>query len=271
MGATALEDALQDDVDKTLVALQEAGLKIWVLTGDKVETAFNIGMACKHIPPSAIVHFLINVTDVAELSNRLQQIEADLTSSASRPTALVIDGTTVSALLLHLPKQFAELALQCKAVLCCRLSPLQKSEIVMLIKQSGNHITAAIGDGANDVSMIQEAHIGIGIVGREGKQAARCADYAIAKFDMLQRLLLVHGHYNTERLAFLVLFYCYKNIIITGCMALFQIYDLYSATSVYNDLYLWLFDIIYISFSFTYLAMSDKHYSENTLLRYENN
>ncbi|KAH8418900.1 hypothetical protein KR222_003799, partial [Zaprionus bogoriensis] len=268
LGATALEDALQDNVDTTLVALQEAGLKIWVLTGDKVETAFNIGMACKHIPTSAEVYYLLGVTEPGELVNRLNQIKAGLASGTAKPTALVIDGSTVTALLQHQPKEFSALALQCKAVLCCRLSPLQKSEVVMLIKKSSKHITAAIGDGANDVSMIQEAHIGIGIVGREGKQAARSADYAIAKFNMLQRLLLVHGHYNTERLAFLVLFYCYKNIIITGCMALFQVYDMFSATSVYNDLYLWLFDIIYISFSFTYLAMSEKHYSENTLLKF---
>ncbi|EDW65626.1 phospholipid-transporting ATPase IF [Drosophila virilis] len=268
LGATALEDALQDDVDKTLIALQEAGLKIWILTGDKVETALSIGMACKQIPQVAEVHFLINITEPEELQRRLNQLELGIASNTSTPTCLVIDGITVSALLSQLPDQFAVVALNCKAVLCCRLSPLQKSEIVMLIKKSGKHITAAIGDGANDVSMIQEAHIGIGISGVEGRQAARSADYSIAKFSMLQRLLLVHGHYNTERLAFMVLFYCYKNIIITGCMALFQVYDLYSATSVYNELYLWLFDIIYISFSFTYLAMSDKHYSENTLLRF---
>ncbi|XP_043867375.1 phospholipid-transporting ATPase IH isoform X2 [Drosophila mojavensis] len=268
LGATALEDALQDDVDKTLIALQEAGLKIWVLTGDNVETTFSIGRACKHIPEIAEVHFLINITVCEALQKRLNQIELGITSATSKPTCLVIDGITVSALLTHLPEQFTDVALKCKAVLCCRLSPLQKSEIVMHIKRSSQHITAAIGDGANDVSMIQEAHIGIGISGVEGKQAARSADYAIAKFFMLQRLLLVHGHYNNERLAFMVLFYCYKNLIITGCMALFQVYDLYSATSVYNELFLWLFDIIYISFSFTYLAMSDKHYSESTLLRF---
>ncbi|ALC48588.1 CG9981 [Drosophila busckii] len=265
LGATALEDALQDDVDQTLISLQLAGLKIWVLTGDKVETALNIGMSCKHIPPTAEVHFLLGLSEQEALTQRLQQLELGL-AQANKPTALVIDGQSISALLLHTPEQFADLALQCKAVLCCRLSPLQKSEIVMLIKKRGKHITAAIGDGANDVSMIQEAHIGIGIMGREGKQAARSADYAIANFGMLRRLLLVHGHYNSERLAFLVLFYCYKNIIITGCMALFQLYDLYSATSVYNELFLWLFDIIYISFSFTYLAMSEKHYSEDRLL-----
>ncbi|KAH8287613.1 hypothetical protein KR054_010753 [Drosophila jambulina] len=260
LGATALEDALQDNVGETLEALQRAGLKIWVLTGDKVETAFNIGLACRHIPPGSKPHFIVNLSEPAELRARLQELEA------AEAEVLVIDGTTIAALLTHLPLEFADLALRCRAVLCCRLSPLQKCEIVTLVKKRKKHITAAIGDGANDVSMIQEAHIGIGIAGREGKQAARCADYAIARFEMLRRLLLVHGHYNSQRLAFLVLFYCYKNIIITGCMALFQVYDLYSATNVYNSLYLWLFDIVYISFSFTYLAISDKHYSEEKLL-----
>ncbi|XP_017126564.1 phospholipid-transporting ATPase IF [Drosophila elegans] len=260
LGATALEDALQEQVGETLEALQAAGLKIWVLTGDKVETAYNIGLACRHIPPGSRQHFIVNVTDPEELQTRLQEIEA------ADPEVLVVDGTTISTLLTHAPRQFADLALHCRAVLCCRLSPLQKSEIVTLVKRRKKHITAAIGDGANDVSMIQEAHIGIGIAGREGKQAARCADFAIARFEMLRRLLLVHGHYNSQRLAFLVLFYCYKNIIITGCMALFQVYDLFSATNVYNSLYLWLFDFVYISFSFTYLSFSDKEYSEETLL-----
>ncbi|XP_016951977.1 phospholipid-transporting ATPase IF [Drosophila biarmipes] len=260
LGATALEDALQEHVGDTLEALQAAGLKIWVLTGDKVETAYNIGLACRHIPPGSKQHFIVNLTEPAELLTRLQEIGSD------NPEVLVVDGISITALLEHTPCEFGDLALRCRAVLCCRLSPLQKSEIVTLIKRRKKHITAAIGDGANDVSMIQEAHIGIGITGREGKQAARCADFAIARFEMLRRLFLVHGHYNSQRLAFLVLFYCYKNIIITGCMALFQVYDLFSATNVYNSLYLWLFDIVYISFSFTYLAISDKDYSEETLL-----
>ncbi|XP_020805217.1 probable phospholipid-transporting ATPase IF [Drosophila serrata] len=260
LGATALEDALQENVGETLEALQRAGLKIWVLTGDKVETAFNIGLACRHIPPGSKPHFIVDLTEPSELRARLQELEA------AGAEVLVIDGITIAALLTHLPREFADLALRCRAVLCCRLSPLQKCEIVTLVKKRKKHITAAIGDGANDVSMIQEAHIGIGIAGREGKQASRCADFAIARFEMLRRLLLVHGHYNSQRLAFLVLFYCYKNIIITGCMALFQVYDLFSATNVYNSLYLWLFDIVYISFSFTYLAISDKHYSEEKLL-----
>ncbi|XP_032311944.1 phospholipid-transporting ATPase IF isoform X2 [Drosophila ananassae] len=262
LGCTALEDALQDEVDATLEALQRAGLKIWVLTGDKVETAVNISLACRHIPQNAKPHFIIQKTDKETLIRRLEEIKT------KDPEVLVVDGTTIAALLTHLPQLFADLALRCRAVLCCRLSPLQKSEIVSLIKRRKKHITAAIGDGANDISMIQEAHIGIGIAGREGKQAARCADFSIGRFEMLRRLFLVHGHYNSQRLALMVLFYCYKNIIITGCMALFQVYDLFSATNVYNSLYLWLFDIVYISFSFTYLALTDKDYNEETLLRH---
>lgn len=110
--------------------------------------------------------------------------------------------------------EFRDLAIKCNAVLCCRLSPLQKYEVVHLMKTMPNRpITAAIGDGANDVSMIQEAHVGLGIVGKEGRQAARCADYAFANFAMLKKILLVHGHYYTQRLSLLVLYFFYKNII----------------------------------------------------------
>lgn len=106
------------------------------------------------------------------------------------------------------------MAVKCRAVLCCRLSPLQKCEIVQMMKTLPDEpITAAIGDGANDVSMIQEAHVGLGIVGKEGRQAARCADYAFANFCMLKKVLLVHGHYYTQRLSLLVLYFFYKNLV----------------------------------------------------------
>lgn len=113
-----------------------------------------------------------------------------------------------------LANRFRDLAVKCHAVLCCRLSPLQKCEVVKLMKTlPANPTTAAIGDGANDVSMIQEAHVGLGIVGKEGRQAARCADYAFANFEMLKKILLVHGHYYSHRLSLLVLYFFYKNII----------------------------------------------------------
>lgn len=116
--------------------------------------------------------------------------------------------------LVHYAEMFRDISIHCRAVLCCRLSPLQKSEVVQLMKTTEeNPVTAAIGDGANDVSMIQEAHVGLGIVGKEGRQAARCADYAFANFSMIKKMMLVHGHYFSQRLALLVLYFFYKNLV----------------------------------------------------------
>ncbi|XP_075156670.1 phospholipid-transporting ATPase IF [Haematobia irritans] len=264
LGATAVEDALQEHVSETLEALQKAGLKIWVLTGDKVETAVNIALACGHISEDSYQHFIIDCHSKDNLMSSLQALKFD---QPNKKISLIMDGISLTVALKDAPLEFRDIALKCSSVLCCRLNPLQKSEVVTLIKKQKGFLTAAIGDGANDVSMIQEADVGIGIMGKEGLQAARCSDFSIAKFFMLQRLLLVHGHYNTARLSFLVLFYSYKNILITGIMVLFQLYDLYSSTSVYHSLYMWLFDVIYISFSFTFLAISEKPYSEEVLMK----
>lgn len=137
--------------------------------------------------------------------------------------SLLIDGPSLAIALLKFDKRFRDLAIRCRAVLCCRLSPLQKCEVVHLMKTApGKPITAAIGDGANDVSMIQEAHVGLGIVGKEGRQAARCADYAFANFSMLKKVLLVHGYYYTQRLALLVLYFFYKNLVFMLIQVRFQ-------------------------------------------------
>ncbi|XP_058978174.1 phospholipid-transporting ATPase IF [Musca domestica] len=276
LGATAVEDSLQENVSETLTALQKAGIKIWVLTGDKVETAVNIALACGHISADSKQHFIVDCHSKENLLESLQKMHNQCENEAEiSQWSLIMDGISLTVASKEAPEEFRTAALKCSAVLCCRLNPLQKSEVVTLIKKQKGFLTAAIGDGANDVSMIQEADVGIGIMGKEGLQAARCSDFSIAKFFMLQRLLLVHGHYNTARLSFLVLFYCYKNILITGIMVLFQLYDLYSSTSVYHSLYMWLFDVIYISFSFTFLAISEKPYSEEVLMKnphlYQNN
>lgn len=137
--------------------------------------------------------------------------------SQSQPNdvfSLLIDGTSLATALRDARDRFRDVSMSCRAVLCCRLSPLQKCEVVQLVKTSaGAPITCAIGDGANDVSMIQEAHVGLGIVGKEGRQAALCADFAFANFAMLKRVLLVHGYYFSHRLSMLVLYFFYKNMV----------------------------------------------------------
>ncbi|XP_034097618.1 phospholipid-transporting ATPase IF [Drosophila albomicans] len=268
LGATAVEDALQDDVADTLVSLQAAGIRIWVLTGDKVETALNIALSCGHIPPDAKKYIILECKSRDDLLVHLNVLEREIVFGIGQECALLIDGKSLSVALTEAPKEFRDVAVKCTAVLCCRLSPLQKSEVVALIKSSNeNFNTAAIGDGANDVSMIQEAHIGIGIMGREGRQAARCADFAFAKFCMLKRLLLVHGHYHSVRLSLLVLYFFYKNIVFMGIMFLFQFHTLFSSSSVYDSLFLTLYNVIYTSLPILFISLTEKPYTEEVLMQ----
>ncbi|XP_017126559.1 phospholipid-transporting ATPase IF isoform X2 [Drosophila elegans] len=268
LGATAVEDALQDDVADTLVSLQAAGIKIWVLTGDKVETALNIALSCGHIPPDAKKYFIIDCKNREEMLLHLNALDREIIFGIGQECALLIDGKSLGVALAEASSEFRDVAVKCTAVLCCRLSPLQKSEVVSLIKSSNeNYNTASIGDGANDVSMIQEAHVGIGIMGREGRQAARCADFAFAKFCMLKRLLLVHGHYHSVRLSLLVLYFFYKNIVFMGIMFLFQFHTLFSSSSVYDSLFLTLYNVIYTSLPILFIAISEKPYTEEKLMR----
>jgi phospholipid-translocating ATPase len=227
IGGTAIEDRLQDGVPAAIQLLSDAGIKLWVLTGDKVETAINIGFAC---------NLLNNDMDliVIKVENEsLEQIEADLDKNlevfgmtgsdeelkAARHDhqppnathAIVIDGETLK-LALHesVRQKFLLLCKQCRAVLCCRVSPSQKAAVVEMVKKGLNCLTLAIGDGANDVAMIQEAHVGIGIAGVEGRQAVMSSDYAIGQFRYLTRLVLVHGRWSYRRLAETIANFFYK-------------------------------------------------------------
>ena len=218
LGATAIEDRLQDGVPETIHTLQEAGIKVWVLTGDRQETAINIGMSCKLLSEDMML--LIVNEENAEATRENIQKKLDAIRNQGDATiemetlALVIDGKSLTfALEKDLEKLFLDLAIMCKAVICCRVSPLQKALVVKLVKKyQKESILLAIGDGANDVSMIQAAHIGIGISGVEGLQAARSADVSIAQFRYLRKLLLVHGAWSYHRVSKTILFSFYKNI-----------------------------------------------------------
>ena len=147
-----------------------------------------------------------------------------------QPLSIVIDGKSLSFVLEseELAREFFRFGLLAESVLCCRVSPKQKSEVVLLSKRFGKWITLSVGDGANDVSMIIEAHIGVGIRGKEGTQAVRAADYAIGQFRFLQRLLLVHGRMGYRRVAFTVCYYFYKNIVLVFTEIYFALYNGFS-------------------------------------------
>lgn len=217
LGGTAIEDRLQDGVPDTISLLAEAGIKLWVLTGDKVETAINIGFSCNLLTNEMeLLLFSVAPDDAeaaaAELHSKLEHfgitgsdeelIAARKDHHAPPAThALIIDGDTLKLMLDDTLKQkFLLLCKQCKAVICCRVSPAQKAAVVRMVKTGLNIMALSIGDGANDVAMIQEADVGVGIAGEEGRQAVMSADYAIGQFRFLQRLVLVHGRWSYRRL-----------------------------------------------------------------------
>lgn len=187
------------------------------MTGDKQETAMNISLTCGHITSDMHIFYLTTKgkgdQSVLEevIKNYLEILKND---KNNKKFALVVDGYALIHILLKFREKFKKIAIQCDAVLCCRMSPLQKANVVQIIRRSKEQpITLAIGDGANDCSMIQEAHVGVGIVGNEGRQAAMCSDFSLKKFYFLRQLLLVHGHYFYTRLAYTVVYFFYKNVL----------------------------------------------------------
>ncbi len=259
---------MQDNVKDTLESLRKARIKIWVLTGDKVETALNIALSCGHIPPAANKYFITDCINEAQITEHLETFRQEMDASPDSPFALLIDGGSLAIALKHSATEFRDTTIKCHAVLCCRLSPLQKCEVVHLMKSLKDKlVTAAIGDGANDVSMIQEAHVGLGIVGKEGRQAARCSDYAFAKFCMLKRILLVHGHYFSQRLSLLILYFFYKNLVFMGIQLFFQISSLFSSQSIYDSLFLTLYNVVYTALPILFISLTEKVHSEEKLMR----
>lgn len=245
LGATGIEDRLQEGVPETLASLIASGIVVWVLTGDKPETAINIAYSAKLFSSHMeVLKIMARSRDAAEntilfyLSDIEQHSDSDFgdvnvsSSQAStssgiprrkarsgqrgRSRALVVDGKTLTYVLdkrSNLTLPFLRLTTYCSSVLCCRATPLQKAYIVKVVKEELKMRTLAIGDGANDVSMIQTADVGIGISGQEGMQAVMAADFALSRFKYLERFLLVHGHWSYDRLARMVLYFFYKNAV----------------------------------------------------------
>ncbi|XP_027029904.2 phospholipid-transporting ATPase VA isoform X2 [Tachysurus fulvidraco] len=302
LGATGIEDRLQDGVPETIAALRTAGLQIWVLTGDKQETAINIAYACKLLDPEEEIITLNADSQEAcavLLDESLHYIQAKfLCSSSSDPHAtrlvqqdytsihflspssgstpsgpflvhqlgLVIDGRTLAyALDKSLEDKFLAVARSCRSVLCCRSTPLQKSMVVKLVRNKLKVMTLAIGDGANDVSMIQVADVGVGISGQEGMQAVMASDFALPRFQYLQKLLLVHGHWCYSRLANMILYFFYKNAMFVALIFWYQFYCGFSGSAMVDQWYLIFFNLMFSAFPQLITGTLDKDVSVETL------
>lgn len=266
LGATAVEDRLQDKVRETIEALRMAGIKVWVLTGDKHETAVSVSLSCGHFHRTMNILELINQKSDSECAEQLRQLARRITEDHVIQHGLVVDGTSLSLALREHEKLFMDVCRSCSAVLCCRMAPLQKAKVIRLIKISPEKpITLAVGDGANDVSMIQEAHVGIGIMGKEGRQAARNSDYAIARFKFLSKLLFVHGHFYYIRIATLVQFFFYKNVCFITPQFLYQFYCLFSQQTLYDSVYLTLYNICFTSLPILIYSLLEQHVDPHVL------
>ncbi|KAJ7978815.1 Phospholipid-transporting ATPase [Quillaja saponaria] len=289
LGATAVEDKLQNGVPECIDKLAQAGIKIWVLTGDKMETAINIGFACSLLrqgmkqiiisseTPGAIS--LEKVEDktgaaVAIKESVLHQIREGkallaMSNENSEALALIIDGKSLSHALADDGKDlFLELAIGCASVICCRSSPKQKALVTRLVKDRTGNTTLAIGDGANDVGMLQEADIGVGISGVEGMQAVMSSDIAIAQFRFLERLLLVHGHWCYRRISSMICYFFYKNIAFGFTLFYYEIYTSFSGQAAYNDWFLSLYNVFFTSLPVIALGVFDQDVSSRLCLKF---
>lgn len=272
IGSTAVEDKLQEDVALTLETVRRAGIKVWVLTGDKKETAINISNSCKHFSKNMEHLIITDLKTRTEIERRLIDFRKKLPSDGKksdkkRSFALTIDGGTLSLLFKeNFEEPFRDICMQCDAVLCCRMSPAQKALVVRLVKSSESKpMTAAIGDGANDVSMIQEAHVGLGIFGKEGRNAAISADFAFAKFKYVKRILLVHGYLYYTRAANLVQYFFYKNLAFSICQFYYAFFNAFSTTSLYDSFVLNMYNVFYTSAPILLFGLCEQKVAINKL------
>ncbi|ODH52983.1 hypothetical protein GX48_00851 [Paracoccidioides brasiliensis] len=267
VGATAIEDKLQKGVPEAIDKLRRANIKLWMLTGDKRETAINIGHSCRLVKDYSTVTILDH--DAGDVERTILETTSEILKGGSAHSVVVVDGQTLSIIEADaiLQERFFNLAILADSVICCRASPKQKAFLVQSIrKRVKKSITLAIGDGANDIAMIQEAHVGIGITGKEGLQAARISDYSIAQFRFLVKLLLVHGRWNYIRVCKYTLGTFWKETIFYLTQALYQRWNGYTGTSLYEPWSLSMFNTLFTSLPVIFLGIFEKDLAASTLL-----
>lgn len=228
LGLTGVEDKLQKNVKSSIELLRNAGIKIWMLTGDKVETAKCVSISCKLITRGQYIHQITKVNHADLALNHLEMLKINLNS------VLLIDGESLLTYMKYYQEEFFRLAIQLPTVIACRCSPQQKADIAQIIKDITGKRICCIGDGGNDVSMIQVADVGVGIVGKEGKQASLAADFSIDQFYYLSKLLLWHGRNSYKRSAKLGQFIMHRGLIISVCQAVYSISSDFEPLALYQ-------------------------------------
>ena len=284
LGCTGIEDRLQFGASDCVEELSAAGINIWMTTGDAQDTAVNCGLAAKVILPAKHSHHCI--FDRKEFKTKLEMRNAFKTHintfdskleedglQLMVPWYLIIDGATLAIAMEDkvqdgMRQLLAELCLRCRSVISCRVSPSQKRELVMFLSETPGSIVLAVGDGANDVAMIRSAHVGVGLIGQEGEQAAICADYSISQFRYLSPLILKHGQCNYTRLSNLICYVFYKNLLLSLAMYWFNLNNGFSGQSIFTDGAIQMYNLFYTSLPILYYAAHDMSFSAVTFYRF---
>ena len=264
LGATGVEDRLQEGVVSSLALLREAGLPVWVVTGDMVETTVSVATSCALLTPDTLM-LSLTCTSREEVAGALELCREQASSSDDK--ALVVDGQTLELVLASDSPLFEALARQCGVMLACRVSPLQKAQLARLAEDRGK-LSLAIGDGANDVSMLQAASVGVGVCGQEGSQAVRASDFSLPSFRHLARLLLVHSHWNYSRLVSLALHSFYKNAVFVFVLFWFQLHCGFSGQDIIDNVSLILFSVFYTSLPPLVLGVFERDETQEKLYRH---
>ncbi|XP_065194821.1 phospholipid-transporting ATPase ID-like [Sycon ciliatum] len=293
IGASAIEDKLQDGVPDTIANLARANMKIWVLTGDKDETAINIGYSARLLTPDMQVFLVDGRTEEAVCSSlthikrRIDEARSDYEQAHNcslekedpfedpadaerKPKfGIVINGYSLAPALGTVLKQlFLNTAVLCRAVICCRVTPLQKADVVTLVKDNRKAVTLAIGDGANDVGMIKAAHIGVGISGQEGMQAVLASDYSFAQFSYLQRLLLVHGRWSYMRMSKFLGYFFYKNFAFVLVQFWFAFFCAFTAQAYFDPWFITVYNVIFSSLPIIIVGVFDQDVDDKLCLKH---
>jgi len=252
LGITGIEDKIQSGVEETIYALRLSGITIWMLTGDSTETAISVAHTAKLLDESFTVYNFSITASTHEETRKMIEREYDRYQATLQETTKVAFVTNGQALsLMFSDDELLEklITIGCRAQVClaCRTSPGQKAALAKLVKTkfAPPPLTLAIGDGGNDVGMIKEAHLGVGILGTEGNQAAGAADYAIARFNFLLRLLHVHGRWNYNRVTFIALYSIYKNVNLSSIQFFYFFISGVSGTSFFDSWLMMSYNVIW--------------------------
>lgn len=227
LGITGVEDLLQEDVKAVISNIRDAGIKVWMLTGDKLETAQCIAISTGFKSTTQRFH-LISQIEPKEIESQLNKFYPfDL---------LLVTGNSLDVIFRNgkLSDLFFEKACEAQSVVLCRCAPKQKSQIVICLKERYNKTVCAVGDGGNDVGMIQCASVGIGIEGKEGKQASLASDFSIKKFKYLLKLFLWHGRNSFVRTSKLSCLVLHRSVIYATIQYLFMIIFYFVTLTIYN-------------------------------------